>query len=375
MSREDRRPLSQVPEDSVNTYMHPFASYPPPQEPSTLHPPYNPNPIDTFPYYLSDPAAAYLSDPLPPDWAYYQRTNGQDFTVADAEHPCMYHSDHAPYPLSEPFVPIFPDPVPPMHYQETFPQFNPTQPLPYDAAQFVPDRNQLLSHNLDQLAAAYDLNDAMLNLPNHFPEFFAQPGYSAEFHVPTAIEAFEMVQSSSFEGSAPSPAQPPSRRSKTARTIPRVTPSGFIPSDPEDLSPHDKKRLYVACLENYVQYLHQLFDSINVLPVPLERVSSYRGLTTRSLRTILLSLRKSADLIHTLTLKEERRYQELTMRDALFGVGSPDYAESSATAAASPTSDSAGSSNTCVVSDHGDAELLDEIAKIFADCADHSQTC
>ncbi|KAJ7786391.1 hypothetical protein B0H16DRAFT_29556 [Mycena metata] len=373
MSREDRRPLSQVPEDSVNTYMHPFASYPPLQEPFTLNPSYNP---DTFPYHPSDPAAAYFSDPLP-NWAHYRSTAGQDFDIADTEHPCMYHSDHAPYPLSEPFVPISPDPVPRMHYQETFPQFNPlyrTQPLLSDTAQFVPDPNEPLSHNLDQLAAAYDLN-AMLNLPNHFPEFFAQPEYRAEFHVPTAIEAFEMVQSSPFEGSAASPAQSPSRRSKTARTIPRATPSGFIPSDPDDLSPHDKKRLYVACLEHYVQYLHQLFNSISVLPVPLERVSSYRGLTTRSLRTILLSLRKTADLIHTMTLQEEGRYHELTMREALFGAGSPDYAESSTTAAASPSSDSAESSNTCVASDHGDADLLDEIAKIFAGCVDDIQTC
>ncbi|KAJ7169948.1 hypothetical protein C8R46DRAFT_1265959 [Mycena filopes] len=343
MSREDRRPLLQVPEDSVNTYMPP--SYPP--QAFTLQPPYNP--IDAIPYFLSDP--------LPPDWAFFQPTNVQDFIVTDTEHP--YHAPNS-------FVPVFPDMQPPMLDQELspIPQFDlslaPDQPLLHDAAQFVPfmpDPNQLLSHNLDQLAAAYDLN-AMLNQPIHFPDFFAQPEY---YHVPTAIEASEMVQSS--VGSVPSPAPRARRtRSKTAPAFARVRPSGFAPSDPDEISSHEKKRLYVSCLEQYICYLHGLFASINVTPVPLERAPTARGLSSRSLRTILLCLGRSADLVHTMTKQAEEKFHDLTMREALLDAQSLDCAELVTATAASPSSDSTASSTTCVASD---ADLLDEIAKLI----------
>ncbi|THG93945.1 hypothetical protein EW145_g8250, partial [Phellinidium pouzarii] len=63
---------------------------------------------------------------------------------------------------------------------------------------------------------------------------------------------------------------------------------GYIPTDPDAISSHDKKRFYLDCLEQYVLYLHNQLRLVGVEPVPVERVSSGRGLTSRSIRVRVL---------------------------------------------------------------------------------------
>lgn len=55
-----------------------------------------------------------------------------------------------------------------------------------------------------------------------------------------------------------------------------------VPRD--TISSHEKKRHYLECVEQYVMYLHQQLQLVGSEPVKLERVSNYRGLSSRSIR-------------------------------------------------------------------------------------------
>ena len=80
-----------------------------------------------------------------------------------------------------------------------------------------------------------------------------------------------------------------------ARIIPILT--GFFS---DTITSHDKKRLYLDCLENYVVYIHQQMRFAGIDPVPIERVSSGRGLVSRSIRvSILVGTKKYLVLIFT----------------------------------------------------------------------------
>jgi hypothetical protein len=52
----------------------------------------------------------------------------------------------------------------------------------------------------------------------------------------------------------------------------------------DTISSHEKKRHYLECLEHYIMYLHEQLRLVGTEPVMLERVSTYRGLSSRSIR-------------------------------------------------------------------------------------------
>jgi hypothetical protein len=52
----------------------------------------------------------------------------------------------------------------------------------------------------------------------------------------------------------------------------------------ENLSLHEKKRAYVECIEQYVEYLHQQLRLVGHEPVPMQQVKAYKGPNTRSVR-------------------------------------------------------------------------------------------
>ncbi|KAI0067720.1 hypothetical protein BV25DRAFT_1819130 [Artomyces pyxidatus] len=93
---------------------------------------------------------------------------------------------------------------------------------------------------------------------------------------------------------------------------------GFPPTDPDTISSHDKKRYYLECLEQYVSYLHEQLTLVGHDPVPLERVSSYRGLTSRSIRTMMVNMQGVVRQAHQETLEEERNF--LDMREELMAL-------------------------------------------------------
>jgi hypothetical protein len=57
-----------------------------------------------------------------------------------------------------------------------------------------------------------------------------------------------------------------------------------LTSHRETLSSHDKKRAYVECMEQYIEFLHQQLRLVGHEPVAMEKVESYSGLSTRSIR-------------------------------------------------------------------------------------------
>ncbi|KAI9508775.1 hypothetical protein F5148DRAFT_1192589 [Russula earlei] len=93
---------------------------------------------------------------------------------------------------------------------------------------------------------------------------------------------------------------------------------GFSPTDPDTISSHDKKRYYLECLEQYITYLHEQLRLVGHEPVTLERVSTYRGLTSRSIRTMLVNTQNVLKKTHEETIAEERNF--LKLRDEVLSL-------------------------------------------------------
>ncbi|KAF7970602.1 hypothetical protein HWV62_23621 [Athelia sp. TMB] len=86
---------------------------------------------------------------------------------------------------------------------------------------------------------------------------------------------------------------------------------GFIPTDPDTISSHEKKRHYLECLEHYIVYIHDQLRLVGHTPVTLERVSTYRGLSSRSIRTLLVHMENNVRKLHQQTLSEEQVWKNL----------------------------------------------------------------
>ncbi|KAF7339412.1 hypothetical protein MSAN_02155200 [Mycena sanguinolenta] len=369
MSREeDRRPFSQVPEDSVTfADMDPFnPSYAPTlQEPFTLNPPYNPTDDNFFndTYYSSDAdtnmcIGAYMHAL---DWPHYQPMYAEDFNdVVDFE--CRYplSAQFPELPLNPPFdLPATDD-----HAPFLFPaQFDPL---------LLDHSNQVFPHCEAQSHAFFQNHDRtdFQNVPEYFPEFFTDAEYCKEFFVPelspTATNTFDEVDS-------PDCAAVPQRAANAAkvagRTVRRSKPrldrvsklvaSGFPRSDPETVSMHEKKRLYIQCLEQYIESLHQHCANLGIEPVPLERVSAYRGLTTHSMRTILIHLARYTHIIQYQTTQEQEKMIDLSIREVCSGAASCDIA--------SPSSDTDSPGCSSAASTDADPDELDIMSSFLFD--------
>ncbi|KAN0100678.1 hypothetical protein V8E55_000662 [Tylopilus felleus] len=86
---------------------------------------------------------------------------------------------------------------------------------------------------------------------------------------------------------------------------------GFNPTDPDTISSHEKKRHYLECLEQYVLYLHEQLRLVHTAPLALERVSTYRGLSSRSIRTLLVHMQNTNKTLHEGTLVGEQVFLDL----------------------------------------------------------------
>ncbi|KAF8350008.1 hypothetical protein F5887DRAFT_1070244 [Amanita rubescens] len=103
---------------------------------------------------------------------------------------------------------------------------------------------------------------------------------------------------------------------RRARRRPVNRNLGFISGDSETISSHEKKRHYLECLEHYVLYLHQQLKLVGAEPVPLERVQQYRGLSNRSMRTLLVHMESVTKKLDMRTLREEQGF--VGLRDAVY---------------------------------------------------------
>ncbi|TBU62004.1 hypothetical protein BD310DRAFT_811616 [Dichomitus squalens] len=86
---------------------------------------------------------------------------------------------------------------------------------------------------------------------------------------------------------------------------------GFTITDPDTITSHDKKRSYLECLEEYVQWLHEQIRLVGHEPVPLERISTYRGLRNNSLRTMLVHMQTTIRDRNVQKQRAEERFLEL----------------------------------------------------------------
>jgi len=109
--------------------------------------------------------------------------------------------------------------------------------------------------------------------------------------------------------------QPETQRKAYFRAVAESV--GFTPTDPDTITSHDKKRNYLECLEQYVQWAHDQIRLVGHEPVPFERVSDYRGLNSRSIRTILVHMQDDIRELHSQTVEEEREFVHLQMQASL----------------------------------------------------------
>ena len=144
-----------------------------------------------------------------------------------------------------------------------------------------------------------------------------QPPVNIDYYYPTDVLQSTFPTPSELLAELAENGLPPSTtdefgsdgRSESARKARRRAMAksvGFIPTDPsvpypstimphlalfsysDTISSHEKKRHYLECLEQYVMYLHQQLELVGSQPIPLERVSNYRGLSSRSIRVLRL---------------------------------------------------------------------------------------
>lgn len=78
------------------------------------------------------------------------------------------------------------------------------------------------------------------------------------------------------------------------------------------LSAHQKKRSYIECLENYVQYLHQQLRLIGHEPAAPELVHP-GTLTLRSMQTVMAYLDKKLTNFRNRELMLEKELESRTM--------------------------------------------------------------
>ncbi|OBZ79941.1 hypothetical protein A0H81_00919 [Grifola frondosa] len=103
--------------------------------------------------------------------------------------------------------------------------------------------------------------------------------------------------------------QPENQRKAYFRAV--AESIGFRPTDPDTITSHDKKRSYLECLEEYVQWLHEQIRLVGYDPVPIERVSTYRGLNSRSVRTMLVHMQDDIRKLNMQKVQEEQNFLDL----------------------------------------------------------------
>ncbi|KAH6917314.1 hypothetical protein BKA70DRAFT_1251858, partial [Coprinopsis sp. MPI-PUGE-AT-0042] len=102
------------------------------------------------------------------------------------------------------------------------------------------------------------------------------------------------------------PGRDKARKPRRRGQIPSVN-TGFMKTDPDSISSHEKKRRYLECLENYVTYLEAQLRLIGVAPVRMRREETYRGLGSRSIRTLLVHMENENHKMNLRTNAQEQK--------------------------------------------------------------------
>ncbi|TCD60675.1 hypothetical protein EIP91_009709 [Steccherinum ochraceum] len=116
----------------------------------------------------------------------------------------------------------------------------------------------------------------------------------------------------------PGGARPENQRKAYLRSV--ANNIGFQPTDPDTITCHDKKRHYLECLEKYILWVHEQLRLVGKEPIALERVTTYRGLNSRSIRTLLVHMQDEARKLDEQIAEEEQDFLELQERVLARGV-------------------------------------------------------
>ncbi|KAF9650487.1 hypothetical protein BDM02DRAFT_3127646 [Thelephora ganbajun] len=106
------------------------------------------------------------------------------------------------------------------------------------------------------------------------------------------------------------------RRSKLLE-IASVLP--FRATDPDEMSSHDKRRSYVGTLEEYVVWLEKEMKFFGNDPIAMKKVAKHKGMTCRSLRTMLAHFQDEAHKLHEQVQAQEKEIQALELQALLDG--------------------------------------------------------
>jgi len=88
----------------------------------------------------------------------------------------------------------------------------------------------------------------------------------------------------------------------------------FRATDPDLITSHEKKRLYVGGLEEYVVWMEEQVRLLGKQPKPMQKLPDYKGISSRSLRTMLAHFQNEAEKLHTLLKNKEQNFLELESR-------------------------------------------------------------
>ncbi|KAG1803892.1 uncharacterized protein HD556DRAFT_1227116 [Suillus plorans] len=141
-------------------------------------------------------------------------------------------------------------------------------------------------------------------LPTDLSILFAQipTTLSSSLFYPTQHEQSQSSERSNepLTSAAPNTNKTESRRGALQRTV--AEEIAIFYSD--TISSHEKRRQYLECLEHYVLYLHEQLRLVNnTPPLDLKRVSTYLGLSSRSIRTLLVHMQNTNHCLHENMLK------------------------------------------------------------------------
>ncbi|KAF8642383.1 hypothetical protein AX16_009651 [Volvariella volvacea WC 439] len=150
-----------------------------------------------------------------------------------------------------------------------------------------------------------------LSYPTWEPVFTPQDASAPAHTFPTPSEMLMELAAKGNEDPYSETKRETPRPSK--RRIVMRTPG--VTQPPEPISSHEKKRHYLECLEHYVVYLQQQMGLLQAESIPMERIANYRGLSSRSIRTLLVHMQATAEKLNMRTLTEEQRF--LRLREAV----------------------------------------------------------
>ncbi|KAH8102472.1 hypothetical protein BXZ70DRAFT_784319 [Cristinia sonorae] len=294
-------------------YPHPFLHG---QHPAVYNP-YHPMLLPYIPQAPYPAAPPLYTQPASQDY------NSLGFHYPEPDNPVLIHQ---PIPISA-YSTLLPQ-VPETSSQD------PSTPSPSQATPAAPDLTQEQSHDEQEEdaspepAATTDIQggtDQFVHAPQvMFPtpcDLLNDLAMRNRSSIPTSLPGSQPLAQSSPDGTAKltkgrtasarktKAPRPENQRKAYFRSVAHNV--GFDPTDPDTITSHDKKRHYLECSEKYILWLHEQLRLVGKEPVALERVSSYRGLSSRSIRTLLVHMQDENQKLNEQIMEEEQEFMDL----------------------------------------------------------------